>query len=253
MARGFRYVAQRADGSRVEGVVEASNAAAAANQVLEIQLLPLQVGRSGDRGGTTPVESDAAGQLVAPHWRIVGEDGRRVAWTRSRSSRLLGAGLAVTGLIILAALWLWWRGGTGDGAPAAMSAVMTIGWWFSRIVGTLFALSFLILGVVMMVATGKLWVDRTTGTLQMMHWGRRTLRREQVREVAVERRYYAFSSGSGDAMPVQTYLARVPTVRVVSEDGSAVDLEQCSSADHAGELAAKVAEYLNVPYRNMLQ
>ena len=248
--KSFRYTARNGDGSPMEGTVDAESAAAAANQLLDMGAHPVELHRDKRRGESYPVYDESEEGLIT-RWRLAWEDGQEAVWKPSRSGRLFGAMTTCFGLAVLAAVWLLWTGGPGGQITLAgwVLVIEKSYWWIGKIVVTLIALLFLGAGLSGLFMVGELRVRRSPARLEFRIAGWRSFVCEQTSEIVAERRYHRFTSG---VESVSSYLALVPTVRVISKDGSIEELEQCGSAKHATELAAKVAEYLNVPCRNTL-
>lgn len=246
--RKFDYTARRGDETRVEGSVEAEDAAAAANQVMDRGLHPEKIS-GGKRIRDQVLVCDGVRDGLVARWRFGQEDGEVAVWKPSRSGRVFGAAIAAFSLAVLVGVWRFLPGVQGGESQSWMVVGFEALWGTGKVLITVVCSLFFILGLLGIFQKGELRVDRRGGRLEFRRFGWKGFVCEEIREIVVERRYHSFPDCGDDT----SHLSPVPTVRAMCEDGTMEELEQCHSEKHALEFGTKVADYLNVPCRNTLR
>jgi hypothetical protein len=232
----FNYGARTRDGQTVNGTMEADTALEAAKAVLNAGMAVTHI-RDADGGGSYDVSLDPGASNLVPVWRLAYDDGTRARWKTSWFSYVFGAVLLLAGAGMIVYPW-----------TLAYEGLWTI---VVRIVTGVMGGFFLLCGLALLLTKERMTVDCFYRTIDVRRSARKRCQMgaKNVREIAATWQLVterSTKSSKDNRMELEA------KVHLVPREGEPVELERCGNKDHARDLAAKVADYLDVPLRDEL-
>jgi hypothetical protein len=214
----FRFEARDSFGSRHRSMVEADGVEQAREKIRSMGLTPGRVVSEAS------VRGPPDGGYHVPSWRLERDDGVVLGYARFGPTRVVGLILVAMAGGIFSALWLF-------GAPLGVRIAFGVG---LSILG--------LIGLAMIVTTGRMTVDRITGEFrEQTYVGPVALKPVVIEGANVESvQLEVQRTTAGRRNSVFVVLARM-------KDGRIEELDRSSGERLQREMAEKVARYLDVP------